>query len=132
MLMGVFGEGGTGKSTLIEAVRVWFQRNNRGHELIVTATTGSAAVKINGSTVHSAVCIPIETSDGKRVGRLTPKKIAQWTERRYREKWKYRIHGRTTLSKLNPMRLMNARVLDVREARNTVDDARVRAWLQLS
>ena len=83
LLMGVFGEGGTGKSTLIEAVRVWFQRNNRGHELIVTATTGSAAVKINGSTVHSAVCIPIETSDGKRVGRLTPKKIDQWTERRY-------------------------------------------------
>ena len=83
LLMGVFGEGGTGKSTLIEAVRVWFERNNRGHELIVTGTTGSAAVKVNGSTVHSAVCIPIETSDGKRVGKLTPKKIAEWTERRY-------------------------------------------------
>src|SRR5205814_9069241 len=31
LLMGVFGEGGTGKSRLIEAVRVWFERNNRGH-----------------------------------------------------------------------------------------------------
>src|SRR5947207_12378297 len=81
--MGIFGEGGTGKSTLIEVVWVWFQRNNQGHEVIVMATTGSAAVKINGSTVHSAVCIPIEMSDGKRVGRLTPKKIDQWTECRY-------------------------------------------------
>ena len=51
--------------------------------MIVTATTDSAAVKINGSTVHSAVCIPIETSDEKRVGKLTPKKIDEWTERRY-------------------------------------------------
>ena len=75
MLMGIFGEGGTGKSTLIEAVRVWFERNNRQHELIVTGTTGSAAVKVNGSTVHSAVCIPIQTSDGKRVGKLTPKRL---------------------------------------------------------
>ena len=49
----------------------------------MTGTTGSAAVKVNGLTVHSAVCIPIETSDGKRVGKLTPKKIAEWTERRY-------------------------------------------------
>jgi len=51
--------------------------------LIVTATTGSAAVKINGWTVDSAVCIPIETSDGKRVSKLTPKKIDEWTERPY-------------------------------------------------
>jgi PIF1-like helicase len=65
LLMGVFGEGGTGKSRLIEAVHVWFRQNNWENELIVTATTGSAAVKINGSTVHSAVCIPIEMSDGK-------------------------------------------------------------------
>ena len=83
LLMGVFGEGGTGKSTLIEAIRVWFRQNNRGNELIVTATTGSAAVKVNGSTVHSAVCIPIETSDGKRIGKLTSKKIDEWTQRRY-------------------------------------------------
>src|SRR5579859_2292492 len=81
--MRVFGEGGTGKSTLIKAVHLWFERNNQGHKLIVTATTGSVAVKINGSTVHSAVCIPIETPDGKRVGKLTLKKIAEWTERRY-------------------------------------------------
>jgi hypothetical protein len=83
LLMGVFGEGGTGKSRLIEAIRVWFRRNHREKELIVTATTGTAAVKINGSTVHSAVSIPIERSDGKRMGKLTSQQLEDWTERRY-------------------------------------------------
>ena len=111
LLMGVFGEGGTGKSTLIKAIRVWFESNNRGHELIVTATTGSAAVKVNGSTVHSAVCIPIEMSDGKRVGKLTPKKIDEWTERRYMIidevsmldcKVMEDLHKQLTIAKANP------------------------------
>jgi hypothetical protein len=83
LLMGVFGEGGTGKSRLIEAIRVWFKRNGRGNELIVAATTGTAAVKIKGSTVHSAVSIPIEIDDGKRLGKLSPAQVEAWTERRY-------------------------------------------------
>ena len=62
--------GGTGKSTLIEAIRTWFRRNDHGKELIVMAMTGSTAVKINGSTVHSAASIPIETSDGKTKRKL--------------------------------------------------------------
>jgi PIF1-like helicase len=83
LLMGVFGEGGTGKSRLIEAIRVWFKRNSRGNELIVAATTGTAAVKIKGSTVHSAVSIPIEIDDGKRLGKLSPAQLEAWAERRY-------------------------------------------------
>jgi ATP-dependent DNA helicase PIF1 len=75
LLMGVFGAGGTGKSTLIEAIRTWFRRNHREKELIVTATTGSAAVKVAGTTVHSAVSIPIETNDGKKIGKLKAKQI---------------------------------------------------------
>jgi len=81
--MGVFGAGGTGKSTLIEALRTWFRRNHREKELIVTATTGSAAVKIGGTTVHAAISIPIETSDGKRVGRLKDKQIQAWNDVHY-------------------------------------------------
>jgi len=83
LLLGVFGAGGTGKSTLIEALQVWFRRNNRDRELIVTATTGSAAVKIGGTTVHTAVSIPIETPDGKRVGKLKEKQINAWREAQY-------------------------------------------------
>jgi hypothetical protein len=83
LLMGVFGEGGTGKSRLIDAIRVWFSRNHRGKELIVAATTGTAAIKIKGSTVHSAVSIPIETTDGKRLGKLSPTQIEAWGDRQY-------------------------------------------------
>src|SRR5579859_5479707 len=83
LLLGVFGAGGTGKSTLIEALRVWFRRNNGDRELIVTATTGSAAVKIGGTMVHTAVSISIETPDGKRVGKLKEKQINAWREAQY-------------------------------------------------
>jgi len=83
LLMGVFGERGTGKSRLIEAIRVWFHRNHCQKELIVTATTGNAAVKINGFTVHSAVSIPIKKSDSIRMGKLTPKQLGEWSERQY-------------------------------------------------
>jgi PIF1-like helicase len=81
--MGVLGAGGTGKSTLIEAIRVWFKQNNQAKELIVTATTGSAAVKIAGTTVHLAVSIPMEKSDGKKVGKLKENQIKVWQEARY-------------------------------------------------
>ena len=82
--MGVFGEGGTGKSRLIDAIRAWFRRNERHKELIVAATTGTAAVKIKGSTVHSAVSIPVDlTEDGKKLGKLTAEQIDAWTERRF-------------------------------------------------
>ena len=83
LLMAVLGAGGTGKSTLIEAIRTWFRRNGRGKELIVTATTGSAAVKISGSTVHSAASIPIETSDGKRMRKLKKHQLDAWEHRQY-------------------------------------------------
>lgn len=83
LLMGVLGEGGTGKSRLINAIRTWFRLNGRANELIVAATTGSAAVKIRGSTVHSAVSIPIETSDGNKRGKLTPAQLGAWSLRRY-------------------------------------------------
>jgi len=83
LLMGVFGAGGTGKSTLIEAIRLWFKRNGREKELIVTATTGSAAVKVKGRTVHAAASIPIERSDGKKLGGLKKNQVEAWGLRRY-------------------------------------------------
>jgi hypothetical protein len=46
--------------------------------LIVAATTGRAVVKINGTTVHSAVLIPIESSDVKRKDKLTLAQLKAW------------------------------------------------------
>jgi hypothetical protein len=80
LLMGVFGEGGTGKSRLIDAIRTWFRWNGRETELVLTA--GTAAVKIRGTTVHSAVSISIDDGDGKK-GKMSVAQKRVWTERRY-------------------------------------------------
>lgn len=81
--MGVFGEGGTGKSTLVNAIRHWFDLIGQDERLVVTATTGSAAVKINGSTLHSAVGIAIEDGDDKetpksRTSKVLDKDVLAW------------------------------------------------------
>jgi PIF1-like helicase len=83
LLLGAFGAGGTGKSTLIEVIHVWVRWNHREKELIMTATTGSAAVKIGGTTLHTAFSIPIETPDGKRVGKLKKKQMEVWKQAQY-------------------------------------------------
>lgn len=83
LLMGVFGEGGTGKSRVIEAIRDWFNFIGHGRRLITTATTGAAAVRINGSTLHSAVGIPVEAGDSEKdikVSRVTDKQVLYWKE----------------------------------------------------
>jgi ABC-type dipeptide/oligopeptide/nickel transport system ATPase component len=86
LLMGIFGEGGTGKSRVIDAICDWFNLINQKQRLIITATTGAAAVKINGSTLHSAVGIPVETGDKEReikVARVTDKQQLRWKELDY-------------------------------------------------
>ena len=41
LLMGLFGEGGTGKSRVINAIHKWFEVRGMSDELLITATTGS-------------------------------------------------------------------------------------------
>lgn len=48
------GEGGTGKSRIIEAITELFASKGISHRLLVTATSGTAAARINGITIHSA------------------------------------------------------------------------------
>ncbi|PVH91040.1 hypothetical protein DM02DRAFT_546587, partial [Periconia macrospinosa] len=50
----VGGEGGTGKSRVIEALVALFSSKGMRHRLLVTATSGTAAARINGITIHSA------------------------------------------------------------------------------
>jgi len=81
LLMGLFGEAGTGKSRLVDAIKAWFSLLNRSAELIVTATMGAAAFNIQGSTVHSALGIAIERGDKTRKMGFTKKK--EWRDRWY-------------------------------------------------
>jgi hypothetical protein len=50
----VGGEGGTGKSRVIEALVELFASKGASKRLLVTATSGTAAARINGITIHSA------------------------------------------------------------------------------
>ncbi|KAM4061888.1 PIF1-like helicase [Hirsutella rhossiliensis] len=50
----VGGEGGTGKSRVIEALVGLFAAKDLSHRLLITATSGTAAARVNGITIHSA------------------------------------------------------------------------------
>ncbi|RKK60746.1 hypothetical protein BFJ69_g17203 [Fusarium oxysporum] len=50
----VGGEGGTGKSRVIEALVELFAKKDLSNRLLITATSGTAAARINGITIHSA------------------------------------------------------------------------------
>ncbi|OAQ60809.1 ATP-dependent DNA helicase PIF1 [Purpureocillium lilacinum] len=50
----VGGEGGTGKSRVIEALVGLFAARGISNRLLITATSGTAAARINGITIHSA------------------------------------------------------------------------------
>jgi hypothetical protein len=78
--MGLFGEGGTGKSRLIAAIRAWFVASNRQDELLITATTGAAAFNIQGTTLHSAASLPIGKNQKKKIG---DNKGKDWAPRHY-------------------------------------------------
>lgn len=54
------GEGGTGKSRIIQALVALFEENGMSNKIIVTATSGTAAARINGITIHSACNVTID------------------------------------------------------------------------
>ena len=54
LMLIVIGEGGTGKSFLINAIRNYLKEKS-----IITATTGKASFNINGVSIHSFLKLPI-------------------------------------------------------------------------
>jgi hypothetical protein len=67
----VGGEGGTGKSRVIEAVVQLFARRRIAHRLLVTATSGTAAAGINGITIHSACKLSKDVGSNRSLDRVT-------------------------------------------------------------
>ena len=51
----ITGEAGTGKSQVIHAIIYYFTLAKMQNKLLCTASTGTAAAKIGGSTIHSAL-----------------------------------------------------------------------------
>ena len=81
LLMGMFGEGGTGKSRVIDAICKWFSNLDRKDEILITATTGAAAIKVKGQTLHSALGIRKERNTTKSA--VSGKIRALWRNQRY-------------------------------------------------
>src|SRR6185312_11747915 len=54
------GEGGTGKSRVIEALVALFRERGMLSKILVTATSGTAAARIGGITIHSACNVTID------------------------------------------------------------------------
>ena len=98
--MGIFGEGGTGKSRLIHAIRAWFRIQACSDQLVITATTGSAACNIGGTTLHSAMGIAVESGD-KAQTVISASKMAEWINRRYLIIDEVSMLDRSTMIKLD-------------------------------
>jgi PIF1-like helicase len=60
-LLYVGGEGGTGKSRVIEAVRLGMKLLEREGEVLVIAPTGKAAKNVRGSTIHTGLDVAVRS-----------------------------------------------------------------------
>ena len=56
----VGGEGGTGKSRIISAIKEMFRQKDALHTVLVTAASGNAAALVGGVTLHSATGLGFE------------------------------------------------------------------------
>ena len=74
----VGGEGGTGKSRIIDAVRLGMKLLKRERELLVIAPTGNAAKNVQGSTIHTGLNVAV----GGRHNRGASSRVRSlWTEK---------------------------------------------------
>ena len=65
-LMIVHGQGGTGKSTLLNAISTTFTECGASHLLAKTAMSGVAASVIGGQTLHTWAALPIRTPTSEK------------------------------------------------------------------
>ena len=114
LLMSVFGEAGTGKTRVIDAIRAWFVSMNRANELLVTATTGTAAVNINGRTVHNATGIGIEMGDVTRTSKVTDKTKNLW------EGCRYMIIDEVSMLSCQTMVALNAQLMKIKNRPSSI------------
>ncbi|KAF5336595.1 hypothetical protein D9611_006614 [Ephemerocybe angulata] len=75
LLMYIGGEGGTGKSHLLESIQIFFGQIQRETELRIGAYTGIAASLIGGSTLHSLLAMG---SQHKQPSALVKRLVQEW------------------------------------------------------
>ncbi|THU83028.1 hypothetical protein K435DRAFT_690331, partial [Dendrothele bispora CBS 962.96] len=78
--MVLYGEGGTGKSRVIQTVTEYFERHHAKHLLIKAAYTGVAASLIDGKTLHVIGHISVKRSGAFTISDETKRKLQEfWT-----------------------------------------------------
>ncbi|KAF5332297.1 hypothetical protein D9611_008065 [Ephemerocybe angulata] len=80
LLMYIGGEGGTGKSYLIDSIIAFFKLLNRESEVRVGAFTGIAATLIGGNTLHSLLSM---ATNNKNPSSLVKRLATEWRGVKY-------------------------------------------------
>jgi len=76
LLLFVSGQGGTGKSRVIDVLRQIVSHNeNTALPVVVTAPTGLAAYSIRGTTIHRTLSLPVEHGKPSNYTRLTQEQL---------------------------------------------------------
>ncbi|KAF5343263.1 hypothetical protein D9757_015149 [Collybiopsis confluens] len=73
------GEGGTGKSHVINALRVFYERQGEGRRFRLASYTGVAAKNISGMTLHSALNLAQSTSSRPLSSKSSAELMAMWS-----------------------------------------------------
>ncbi len=83
------GEGGTGKSRVIEALVGLFAARGMSNRILITATSGAAAARISGITIHSACGFSKEARGGGKDidGVRLPKQAGRFVHGQSRMDW---------------------------------------------
>lgn len=77
IMMYVGGAAGTGKSEVVKAIQEYFLIREKNHKLLLSASTGTAASKLSGNTIHSLCKISINhKSEDEGTKRLSKKNLA--------------------------------------------------------
>ncbi|KAF9057092.1 hypothetical protein BJ165DRAFT_1304684, partial [Panaeolus papilionaceus] len=63
--MNISGSGGTGKSTVIHAVKDYFRRVGQSDKLKMCSFTGVASKNVDGNTLHSALSLRCDLNSSK-------------------------------------------------------------------
>jgi hypothetical protein len=79
------GSGGMGKSWAIKAMETMFTIKGIKKEMVITATSGTAAAGIGGNTIHSAIGLTFKDRDGQ-----VQEDMPQISDERRKQRWRRR------------------------------------------
>jgi PIF1-like helicase len=81
----VGGSGGTGKSWAIKAIQTVLSVKRVQKEMVITATSGTAAAGIEGNTIHSAIGLTFKDRDGQQQDNMP-----MVSDERRKQRWRRR------------------------------------------